>query len=97
MEENKIKKNDKALKIIMILIIIVLIISLCMYFGYKSLFSKNANNAEISTSGTNIEVSYSASELTGEWKNYTAKITLNDSQINIEGSGVENNRKYHKN
>ena len=90
MEDNKIKKNDNVLKIIMAVVVIILIISLCVYVGYKGMFNKNIENAEISTSGTNIEVKYSNSELTGEWKDYTAKITLDDSKIKIEGSGVEN-------
>ena len=45
----------------------------------------------IDTKGTNIEVEYNQQELTGEWAEYAAKITLDDIKTVIEGKGVTNN------
>lgn len=96
--ENKIKKanlekslnekGNKNLKPIIILIALILIISILTFAVYK--IKNNSNNVEINTEATNIEVKYSDAELTGEWKDYKAKITLDGSKVSIEGSGATN-------
>lgn len=89
-ENNELNKKNKITKVILILVVALLIIILCVVMYLKTI-GNNSKYAEIKTEGTNIEVEYTESELTGEFKDYLAKITLDGSKINIEGSGVTNN------
>lgn len=78
-------KNKKMIFIITILILIC-ILAIGIYF-YK-LGNDNSNKTQIDTESTNIEVEYSKKELTGEWAEYKAKITLSDTKVVVEGAGV---------
>lgn len=82
--------NNKVLKIFISLLIILIIIFTILYFYSKS-SKPNSEYTQINTQSTNLNVEYSDKELTGEWSNYIAKITLNDTKTSIEGSGVTNN------
>ena len=82
--------NNKALKIFISLLIILIIIFIVFYFYQKSK-KPNGEYTQINTQSTNLNVEYSDEELTGEWSDYIAKITLNDTKTSIEGSGVTNN------
>lgn len=79
-------KNKKT---IIILISIILILSI-IAIGIFCFFNKGEDYTKINTESTKINVQYSNEELTGEWKEYNAKITLNDTNILIEGNGITN-------
>ena len=83
--------KDKKLKLIIGIIAIILIIIFIIGYFYESRKNENSNYVEIDTESTNLEVEYSDKELTGEWADYIAKITLDDTKTTIEGSGVTNN------
>ena len=87
MDENN---KNKIIKVILGIVALILIVILCAYMYLKTI-GNNSKYTEIKTEGTNIEVEYSNEELTGEFKDYLAKITLDGSKINIEGTGVTNN------
>lgn len=89
LEEKMKEKGNKNLKPIMVVMALILIISLLTIAVYKLKTGSDKDNSEISTEATNIEVQYSNTELTGEWKDYKAKITLEGSKINIEGNGAK--------
>lgn len=78
-------KNKK--RILITLLLIILIVSILIYF-YKTKNNENSNFVQIDTESTDLEVEYSREELTGEWAEYSAKITLNDTKVEIEGTGV---------
>lgn len=75
--------KNRILKIFVCLIILILIFAI-VYFYQKPKY------IQINKKSTNLEVNYSTKELTGEWSDYTAKITLDDTKTVIEGSGVNN-------
>lgn len=79
------KKNK--LKTVIIFLLVTLIITFVISYLYTK---EKSNYIKIDTTGSNIEVEYDDKELTGEWAEYTAKITLDDSKITIEGNGVTN-------
>lgn len=89
-ENNKLNNKNKIIKVILGIVALILIVILCAYMYLKTI-GNNSKYTEIKTEGTNIEVEYSNAELTGEYKNYLAKINLDGSKINIEGTGVTNN------
>lgn len=82
---NVMMKNRRMMVIITILLLIC-VLAIGIYF-YKS-NNNNSNITQIDTKSTDIEVEYSQKELTGEWAEYKAKITLNDTKVVVEGSGV---------
>lgn len=82
--------NNKKIKVFFILLIIILIFILAGYGIYSSSKNKNSNYVEINTQSTKLNIEYSDSELTGEWTDYTAKITLSDEKVIVEGKGVTN-------
>ena len=82
--------NNKTLKIFIILLIILITIFIIFYF-FQNLSKQNSEYTKINTQSTILDVEYSEKELTGEWSNYIAKITLDDTKTSIEGSGVTNN------
>ncbi len=82
--------NNKVLKIFISLLIILIIIFIILYFYPKS-SKPNSEYTKINTQSTNLNVEYSDKELTGEWSDYIAKITLDDTKTSIEGKGVTNN------
>ena len=76
------KKNSKLFIIILILALVV-VLGIVLYLGTRvNIIQTN----EVSLSDLNVE--YTKSELSGEFSSYTAKITLSDSKVQIEGSGV---------
>lgn len=85
-------KNSTKIEILVTFLLVVLL--LIMIFG---VFHKNNNsdnseeNIEIRTESTELNVDYSDEELLEEVKNYDAKITLNDSEILVDGAGVKVN------
>ncbi len=81
-------KNKKARIIISIIICVLLIAGIVAGYSYQ----KKDTNAKIDTEATKLEVEYSQSELTGEWADYKAKITLDDTKTTIEGKGVTTNQ-----
>lgn len=81
------KNNKTMLKIMISILIIVIIAFIAIYFLGNSK-SGDSDYIQIDTTSTNLEVEYDEEELTGEWSEYKAKITLADSKVNIEGSGV---------
>ena len=81
------KNNKTMLKIMISILIIVIIAFIAIYFLGNSK-KENSDYIQIDTTSTNLEVEYDEEELTGEWSEYKAKITLADSKVNIEGSGV---------
>lgn len=72
------------------MIIIIVITALIISKSYYNKNAENSNYVQIDTTSTNIEIKYDDKELTGEWADYSAKITLDDSKITIEGKGVTN-------
>ena len=50
--------------------------------------SSSVGNVEIVTESTELNVEYESSEVKSDIGNYSAKITLSDSNISIEGAGV---------
>lgn len=82
-------KNNKNIIIISSLIILLIIFLGIGYFFLKQQ-KENSNYVKIDTESTNLEVEYSEKELNGEWTDYTAKITLDDTKTTIEGKGVTN-------
>ena len=78
--------HNKTLKIFIILLIIIaifMILYFCQNFGNEY--------TQINTQSTSLDVKYSDAELTGEWSDYVAKITLDDTNTLIEGNGVTHN------
>ena len=84
-------KNKKNIMICLLLIIAVIVCILIYFYFSKDKNNKNSNTTQIDTESTNIEVEYSEEELTGEWAEYKAKITLNDTKVAVEGTGVTTN------
>ena len=78
-------KNKKWVIIAVAIILIVIIIAGFFYFNKSN---NNLNITKIDTESTNIKVEYSEAELTGEWSECKAKITLSDEKVSIEGTGV---------
>lgn len=79
-------KNKKIVIIAVAILFIVILIVATFYF--RKLNNNKTNLTQIDTESTKIEVEYSEKELTGEWSEYKAKITLNDTKTIIEGTGV---------
>lgn len=79
-------KNRKSMAIVAGIVLVILIIVLIAYFGKSN--NNNSNVIQIDTESTNIEVEYSEEELTGQWSEYKAKITLSDEKVSVEGTGV---------
>ena len=77
-------KNKKGMIIALLLIIIIIVV----IFAYLYKNNEKSNEMQIDKESTKIEVEYSKEELTGEWAEYKAKITLDDAKTIIEGSGV---------
>ena len=82
-------KNKTKILISIILIIVIAVVALVISNSYSNQTEKS-DYVQIDTTSTNIEVEYDNQELTGEWSDYTAKITLADSKVTIEGKGVSN-------
>lgn len=82
--------KNKKIKwmVIFLVIIIIIILGIGYFYGIKK--NKNLNLVQIDMESTNLEVDYTEKELTGEWTDYIAKITLDDTKISIEGKGVTN-------
>lgn len=82
--------KNKKIKwmVIFLVIIIIIILGIVYFYGIKK--NENLNLVQIDMESTNLEVTYTDSELTGEWTDYIAKITLDDTKIAIEGKGVTN-------
>lgn len=74
----------------MILALILLVVILVVGYFFLKQQKENFNYVKIDTEGSNLEVEYSQEELNGEWTDYTAKITLDDTKTTIEGKGVTN-------
>ena len=83
-------KNKTKILISIILIIAIAIVALVTSESYSNSKSEGSDYVKIDTTSTNIEVEYDDQELTGEWSDYSAKITLDDSKVTIEGKGVTN-------
>lgn len=83
--------NEKKLKIFAGLLLIALIIVFIICYFYENKKDTDSNYVQIDTKGTPLEVEYNSEELTGEWSNYIAKITLDDTKTIVEGKGVTNN------
>ena len=83
--------DKKKLKIFIILLLMVSIISFIIWSDYKNKKESSSDYVQIDTTGTELEVEYNTEELTGEWSDYVAKITLDDAKTVIEGKGVTNN------
>ncbi|MGN1327941.1 MAG: carbohydrate-binding domain-containing protein [Clostridia bacterium] len=81
-------KNKKTI-IISLLIIFIIIAIVIFLQSIKN--NDKSNYIAIDRESTNLQVEYSSSELTGEYSEYTAKITLDDEKTIIEGTGVTNN------
>lgn len=77
-------KNKKIKIVLIYILIIICLIGGCIFYFL------NKNYTKINTESTKLNVEYSDEELTGEWKNYDAKITLNNTSILIEGKGITN-------
>lgn len=75
-------RSKKIIKISSIILLIVLIVAFCMAYFNKA---KNTNYVEIDTESTKLNVEYTSEELSGEWEDYAAKITLSDSKTTIDG------------
>lgn len=84
-------KSKTPILISIILIIGAAIAAFAINSYYSNKKTEGSNFVKIDTASTDIEVEYDAQELTGEWSDYTAKITLDDSKVAIEGIGVTNN------
>lgn len=84
------KNNKTKLKIIISILTIVIICFVAIYFLGNNQ-NGNSDYTEIDTTSTKLDVQYDNQELTGEWLEYVAKITLDDSKVTIEGNGVTNN------
>lgn len=78
-------KNKKSLIIISIIILTILICTLIYFIISKK---EKTNIIQIDKESTKLEVVYSEEELTGEYSEYKAKITLNDEKVVVEGTGV---------
>lgn len=83
--------NNVKGKILKCIIAIVLIIAIALIINYyfKNTKSENIEYTQIDTTSTNLEVVYNERELSGEWSEYTGKITFADSKVAIEGNGVK--------
>ena len=84
---NKNKINNKIIISSVSILLIIFIVLAIIYFKMPKVSS---NSKEIRTKSTEINVEYSETELTGEWQDYKAKISLSDEKIVIEGTGVTN-------
>lgn len=84
-------KNKTKILMSIILIIGVAVVALTISDFFGNPKTQDSDFVQIDTTSTNIEVEYNQQELTGEWSDYTAKITLADSKVTIEGKGVTNN------
>ncbi|MBQ9657816.1 MAG: carbohydrate-binding domain-containing protein [Clostridia bacterium] len=78
--------KGKKIYIFCSMLVLLLILTIIGYYIWQ-----NRNGIQSSSQKTNINIEYSQEELTGEWKEYSAKITLSDEKISVEGSGVTNN------
>lgn len=79
--------KGKYAKITISIIVVVLI--LAFVIGYCIELNKQKDSkSKIITESTDLKVEYNESELTGDLGEYVAKITLSDSKITIDGSGV---------
>ena len=83
-------KNKTKILISIILIIGIAMVALAIINAYGKQKTEDSDYVQIDTTSTNIEVEYDNQELTVEWSDYAAKITLADSKITIEGKGVTN-------
>lgn len=83
-------KNKTKILISIILITAIAMVVLVISKSYSNKKTEDSDFVQIDTTSTNIEVEYETQELTGEWSEYAAKITLDDSKITIEGKGVTN-------
>lgn len=83
--------NEKKLKIFAGLLLIALIIIFIICYFYENKKDTSSDYVQIDTEGTDLEVEYNNAELTGEWSDYSAKITLDDTKTIVEGKGVTNN------
>ena len=83
--------SEKKLKIFTGLLLIALIIIFIICYFYENKKGTDSDYVQIDTKGTALEAEYDNEELTGEWSDYTAKITLNDTKTIVEGKGVTNN------
>lgn len=86
--ENKLKNIGSIF-----LIIILVIVLVALLIGIKFLNNNDAENnneeLQIVKESTNIDVEFTTDELVTEYEGeYTAKITLSDNGISVEGSGV---------
>lgn len=79
-------KNKKKMIITAAIVLVILIIIVIVYFG--KLNNNKSNIIQIDTESTKLEVEYSEAELTGEWSEYKAKITLSNEKVSVEGTGV---------
>lgn len=77
-------KNKKIKIVLIYILIIICLIGGCIFYFLNKSYTK------INTESTKLNVEYSDEELTGEWKDYDAKITLNNTSILIEGKGITN-------
>jgi len=82
-------KNKK----IKTLILVVLILALLLGFIVAYMLEDKQNNSvvEVVTESTDLDVEYTTTELSGEWSDYTGKITLSDEQVKIDGNGITSN------
>ena len=83
--------DRKKLKIFAGVLLILLIIIFIIWYCYENKKSTTSDYVQIDTKGTDLEFEYNNEELTGEWSDYTAKISLDDIKTIIEGKGVTNN------
>lgn len=81
--------NNTKLKVLIILVLVMLLVILIIAYFNETAINKENDYIEIDKEGTKLEVEYTEKELTGEWSDYTAKITLDDTKTVIEGKGVE--------
>lgn len=79
-------KNNTKLLILTGIIVIILVLAI----GINNLYNRS-EYAQIDTTSTELQTEYDSNELTGNWSDYAAKITLNDSKVIIEGNNVTNN------
>ena len=100
MGNNLENKKNKVIIIVEIAIILMAVIAFSIYklngddgsldgLSSKSSKSGSEGTVEIRKESTKLEVEYEEAELAGEYSNLTAKITLDESNITIDGSGAK--------
>ena len=85
-------KNSTKIEILLIFLLLAFLIIMIFGMFHKDNISGNNNsdeNIEIRTESTNLNVEYTAEELSEDTSSYDTKIALIDSGTTIEGNGAK--------